>query len=188
VRGRDDGIWRRLLIVPFDVTIPPKERDPDLGTKLWAERSGILNWLIEGLVDYLEGGLQEPQAVLSATNEYREESDPLGHFLEVCCDVSGQPEDSEMVKDLVQGFQFWQDEQGGQVWQAGTVQRQLKDKMRRWVSPSSGKKFTERKSNGIMRYDGIRFTIDFAHRFRSAPRDANGRPIAGRSGGQDGTR
>ncbi|ABL69094.1 hypothetical protein EO213_12880 [Paracoccus denitrificans] len=187
VRGRDDGIWRRLLIVPFDVTIPPKERDPDLGAKLWEERSGILNWLIEGLIDYLEGGLQEPPAVLSATNEYREESDPLGFFLESCCDVSGQPEDSETVKDLVQAFQFWQDEQGGAVWQPGTVQRQLKDKMRRWVSPSTGKKFAERKSNGIMRYDGIRFSIEFGHRFRTAPRDANGRPIAGRTGGQDGS-
>lgn len=188
VRGRDDGIWRRLLIVPFDVTIPPRERDPDLGSKLWEERSGILNWLIAGLTDYLEAGLQEPPAVLSATNEYREESDPLGFFLESCCEVSGQPEDSETVKDLVQAFQFWQDEQGGAVWQPGTVQRQLKDKMRRWISPSSGKKFSERKSNGIMRYDGIRFLTEFGYRFRNAPRDANGRPIAGRSGGQDADR
>ncbi|MDS9468199.1 phage/plasmid primase, P4 family [Paracoccus sp. MBLB3053] len=188
VRGRDDGIWRRLLIVPFDVTIPPKERDPDLGAKLWEERSGILNWLIEGLIDYLEGGLQEPQAVLSATNEYREESDPIGFFLESCCDVSGQPEDSETAKDLAQAFQFWQDEQGGNVWQQGTVQRQLKDKMRRWVSPKTGRQFSERKSNGIMRYDGIRLLIDFGHRFRTAPRDAKGRPIAGRTGAQDESR
>lgn len=185
VRGRDDGIWRRLLIVPFDVTIPPKERDPDLGAKLWAERSGILNWLIDGLIGYLESGLQEPQAVLSATNEYREESDPLGFFLETCCDVSGQPEDTVTAKDLSLSFQFWQDEQGGAVWKAGTVQRQIKDKMRRWVSPSTGRKFSERKSNGIMCYDGIRLTLDFAHRFRNAPRDVNGRPIAGRSGGND---
>jgi len=181
IRGRDDGIWRRFLLVPFDVTIPASERDPDLGAKLFEERSGILNWLVDGLLAYLEGGLREPAAVMSATQEYREESDPLGHFLESACVVSGQPEDSEFVRDLVQAFQFWQDEQGGAVWQPGTVQRQLKDKMRRWVSPTTGKKFTERKSNGVMRYDGIRFTDVFGPRFRAAPRDSQGRPIAGKT-------
>lgn len=186
IRGRDDGIWRRFLLVPFDVTIPPAERDPDLGAKLFEERAGILNWLIEGLLSYLDSGLREPEAVATATQEYREESDPLGHFLENACVVSGQPEDSEFVRDLVQAFQFWQDEQGGAVWQPGTIQRQLKDKMRRWVSPSTGKKFTPRKSNGVMRYDGIRFNDVFGPRFRSAPRDNHGRPLAGRSSDDQG--
>lgn len=185
IRGQDDGIWRRFLLVPFEVTIPPNERDPDLGAKLFEERSGILNWLIEGLMNYLENGLQPPAAVTMATDEYREESDPLGHFLDVACVVSGDSADSEYVRDLVQGFQYWQEEQGGTAWRPGTIQRKLKDKMRRWVSPSTGKKFTERKSNGVMRYDGIRFGDLFGARFRGAARDSHGRPIVGKTADDD---
>ncbi len=49
IRGTDDGIWRRVMLVPFDVQIPEAERDQDLGKKLWEERSGILNWLVKGV-------------------------------------------------------------------------------------------------------------------------------------------
>lgn len=170
IRGLDDGIWRRVLLVPFDVQIPAEERDPDLGEKLWAERSGILNWLIDGLVDYLEGGLQEPAAVLEATQEYREESDPVGLFLERACEVTGDPIDSLRAKDLGAAFAFWQDQRGEGQWKAGTISRRLKEKSRKWKSPSTGKTFAERKSS-IMVYDGIRFTDAFKN---SLPLDASG--------------
>ncbi|MBL3587804.1 hypothetical protein JMM61_21090, partial [Rhodovulum sulfidophilum] len=81
IRGTDDGIWRRVLLVPFDVQIPEERRDPELANKLWEEAPGILNWLIAGLTDFLEGGLRPPDRVLEATAEYREESDPVGAFL-----------------------------------------------------------------------------------------------------------
>lgn len=187
IRGQDDGIWRRVLLVPFDVQIPKEERDKGLGEKLWAERSGILNWMVEGLLSYLEGGLREPAAVLDATEEYREESDPLGHFLMDACVVTGEAADSELARDLVQAFNFWMDERGAGQWKDRTISLQLKDKMRRWVSPRTGQKFTERKSNGVMRYDGIRLNDTFGVRFREAPRDHQGRPIVGarRSGDAD---
>lgn len=179
IRGQDDGIWRRVLLVPFDIQIPKAERDKQLGDKLWAERAGILNWMIEGLLSYLEGGLREPAAVLDATAEYREESDPLGHFLMDACVVTGDPGDSELSRDLSRAFNFWMDERGDGQWQPQTISRRLKEKMRRWVSPRTGQKFNERKSNGIMRYDGIRFNDTFGARFRAAPRDSQGRPIVG---------
>ncbi|MFN8993531.1 MAG: phage/plasmid primase, P4 family, partial [Pseudomonadota bacterium] len=83
VRGTDDGIWRRLLLVPWDVQIPKDQVDEGLGNYLFEhERSGILNRLCDGLLDYLEGGLAVPQKVSDATKEFREESDPVGTFLE----------------------------------------------------------------------------------------------------------
>lgn len=179
IRGQDDGIWRRVLLVPFDVQIPKEERDKHLGEKLWAERSGILNWMVEGLLSYLEGGLREPAAVMDATAEYREESDPLGHFLMDACVVTGDAGDSEMARDLVMAFNFWMDERGAGQWKDRTISLQLKDKMRRWVSPRTGQKFIERKSNGVMRYDGIRFNDTFGARFRDAPKDHQGRPVVG---------
>ena len=45
IRGADNGIWRRIKMIPFTVTIPPEQRDKKLTEKLIAENSGILNWL-----------------------------------------------------------------------------------------------------------------------------------------------
>ncbi|WP_170162039.1 DNA primase family protein [Paracoccus siganidrum] len=172
IRGLDDGIWRRVLLVPFDVQIPKAERDQNLGAKLWEERSGILNWMIEGLIAYLEGGLQEPAAVLDATREYREQSDPIGMFLETACVVTGDPADSLFTKDLVQAFNFWLDQRGEGQWKDRTISLRLKEKSRNWRSAATGKGFQDRKSSGIMRYDGIRFSDTFR---RDLPMDVEGR-------------
>lgn len=185
IRGTDDGIWRRVLLVPFDVQIPKEERDPHLGEKLWEERAGILRWMADGLLDYLEGGLREPASVLQATTAYREESDPLGHFLSTSCVVTGDAEDRMLARDLVHAFQFWLAERGEAVWTDGTISRRLRDKSVRWRSPSTGRQFAHGKSSGIMRYDGIRLEDVFGRRFRSAPRDGSGRPIVGREAADD---
>ena len=82
--GTDEGIRRRLLLVPFDVTIPKEERDKELPAKLRAEASGILNWMLDGLRVWLDRGLIEPEAVTAATAQYFSASDPLGRFLSTC--------------------------------------------------------------------------------------------------------
>lgn len=82
VRGTDNGIWRRLKLVPFNVTIPTEERDPHLIEKLKAEASGILNWMLDGFRHWRDCGLIVPDAVTAATQEYRDESDVIGRFLE----------------------------------------------------------------------------------------------------------
>ncbi|MBD9528391.1 phage/plasmid primase, P4 family [Paracoccus sp. PAR01] len=172
IRGLDDGIWRRVLLVPFDVQIPKAERDPALGEKLWAERSGILNWMIAGLLSYLEGGLREPAAVLDATKEYREQSDPIGLFLDSACVVTGDSADSVPTKDLVLAFNYWMDQRGEGQWKERTISLRLKEKSRTWRSAVSGKGFADRKSQGVMRYDGIRFSDLFR---RELPTDIEGR-------------
>lgn len=82
IRGNDDGIWRRVILVPFDVQIPIEEVDKGLADKLWLERNGILKWLVDGCIDYLNrGSLDPPEEVRAATTEYREESDIVGGFV-----------------------------------------------------------------------------------------------------------
>ena len=87
INGADYGIWRRLLPVLWRVTIPEEERIAPslLAEKLDAERSGILNWLIEGLMLYLKHGLDPfiPPDVLAFLRDYREERDNVGVFLSV---------------------------------------------------------------------------------------------------------
>lgn len=87
IRGTDDGIWRRIRLIPFTVRIPDQEKDPDLTAKLGRERDGILAWAVRGCLEWQRDGLGLPHAVASATEAYRSESDRLGDFIEECCAV-----------------------------------------------------------------------------------------------------
>jgi len=84
IHGTDEAIWRRVKLVPFNVYIPPEERDKALGGKLRAELPGILNWALEGCLEWQRGGLREPEEVIAATADYRREQDlfprPVGHL------------------------------------------------------------------------------------------------------------
>jgi putative DNA primase/helicase len=88
VKGESYAIWRRCRIVPFDVTIRPGQRDKHLERKLMAEASGILNWCLRGLEDYLKGGMQIPEEVKQATDAYRGKSDPIRAFLNERCTLN----------------------------------------------------------------------------------------------------
>jgi putative DNA primase/helicase len=85
VQGTDHAIWRRIKLIPFEVTIP--ERDwlemGEVERRLRAEVNGILAWLVEGLRMYQEEGLvPEPEAIRTATEAYKEEMDPLADFID----------------------------------------------------------------------------------------------------------
>ncbi len=82
VRGDDFGIWRRLRLVPFTVTIPPDKQDRHLPEKLRAELPSIVRWMVEGCLSWQRSGLQEPRAVLAATDAYRSDSDTLKRWME----------------------------------------------------------------------------------------------------------
>jgi len=85
IRGTDTGIWRRIRLIPFGVTIPEEECDETLPEKLRAELPGILNWALEGCRDWLQNGLGMPEAVKEATRSYRDEMDILARFIEDSC-------------------------------------------------------------------------------------------------------
>ena len=88
IRGADNGIWRRIKMIPFTVTIPPEQRDKKLTEKLIAENSGILNWLIQGYAMWRKEGLKdEPEAVREANDEYRMDMDSVGTFVNECLNV-----------------------------------------------------------------------------------------------------
>ncbi|MCW2276363.1 DNA primase [Rhodoblastus acidophilus] len=84
ISGTDEGIWQRMILVPWPITIAPAKQDRGLDKKLYQEASGIFNWCLDGLRDWLDHGLLLPETVKSATADYRADSDPLGRFLEVC--------------------------------------------------------------------------------------------------------
>jgi putative DNA primase/helicase len=80
VRGDDEGIWRRVRLVPWTVTIPEGERDTTLPAKLRAELAGILAWAVRGCLAWRSRGLDAPAVVRVATSAYRDENDVVGQF------------------------------------------------------------------------------------------------------------
>jgi len=85
IRGTDDGIWRRIRLVPFNVVIPKAQQDQKLEQKLRWEAAGILNWMLDGVKMWREDGLKEPDEVTDATAAYRKEQDVVGQFLTEMC-------------------------------------------------------------------------------------------------------
>lgn len=82
VRGTDEGIWRRIQLVPFLRTFTPSERDPNLARLLTAELPGILTWAVVGASVWAEKGLGTSPAITAATAAYRAAEDQVGRWLE----------------------------------------------------------------------------------------------------------
>ncbi|MFD7443908.1 phage/plasmid primase, P4 family [Streptomyces sp. NPDC059909] len=82
VSGDDPAVWRRILVVPFDVVIPEDERDSGLPGRLRAAAGAVLAWVYQGWLDYEQQGLKPPEAVRVRTQEYQAASDALGRFLD----------------------------------------------------------------------------------------------------------
>lgn len=87
IKGTDNGIWRRLKLIPFDRKFSEEEQDKSLPAKLLAELPGILNWALQGCLEWQKSGLGEPEAVTKATAAYRDEQDVIGAFLAERCIV-----------------------------------------------------------------------------------------------------
>lgn len=86
IKGTDNGIWRRVKVIPFVTTVAPDAVDRWLDDKLKAERDIVLTWAIEGAMAYLQEGLGECAAVTEATGEYRQSEDVLKMALDEVCD------------------------------------------------------------------------------------------------------
>lgn len=119
----DEAIWRRTRVVPWDVSIPPAERDMALPVKLRAEASGILWRLIEGLLDWCAGGLPNVAAVQAATQQIRDTLDPLGRFLAAACEVDAGARVNST--ELYRVYQAWAQWAGEKDWSQNGFSRAL---------------------------------------------------------------
>lgn len=110
VNDTDDGIWRRLKIVPFRVQVPKDRLDPKLPKKLKAEASGILNWLAEGILLWMAEGLKDPASVTAALEDYRKGSNPFAQWLDAR--TAEDPDSVVGASELYQDYKDWATDQG----------------------------------------------------------------------------
>jgi putative DNA primase/helicase len=90
VSGTDDGIKRRLCVIPWRVTFDGSRRDSTLKERLCAdgdERGGILNWAIAGLRAWQIAGLAPPDCVRASTEDFTRQQDTFGQFLDERCEI-----------------------------------------------------------------------------------------------------
>jgi len=123
LRAVDEAIRRRFNLIPFTVTIPPEERDPDLGEKLKAEWPAILQWMIDGCLDWQEQGLAPPDAVTAATDAYLEAQDAFSAWFDECCKLD--PNGWERSQTLFGSWKEWAENAGHFVGDAKTFRARL---------------------------------------------------------------
>lgn len=85
VTGDDPAIWRRVRVIPFDVTFTSEQQDTTLDDRLRLDSDAVLAWCVDGYRQYDREGLAEPEAVRVATERYQLDSDALSRFLEERC-------------------------------------------------------------------------------------------------------
>ena len=84
----DDAARRRFNIIPF--TYQPKTPDLDLEDKLKAEHGQILQWMIDGCLDWQAVGLTRPAIVTEATTAYFSEQDLFAQWLDECTEKASE--------------------------------------------------------------------------------------------------
>lgn len=95
VRGDDNGVWRRLRLVPFTVEIGEAEKlkyrqdhgGQEVEAVLQAEADGVLTWMLDGYAMWCKDGLADPAPVKAATAAYRMDSNAMQRWMDQCCVV-----------------------------------------------------------------------------------------------------
>ena len=112
VPGDSYSIWRRLILIPFDVRFSEDKQDKNLVNKLKTELPGILNWAIEGCLEWQDEGLTTPKVILDATKEYQTEMDRINSWMEDCCIDKPSNHNSTKASDLYESYKNWADNNG----------------------------------------------------------------------------
>ena len=88
ISNTDHGIWRRIKAIPFNRTFNADEQDKNLTKTLTKELPGILNWAIEGCLEWQKYGLNPPKVVLDQVSEYKTEMDSITQFVDEVCELN----------------------------------------------------------------------------------------------------
>lgn len=146
IRGTDDGMWRRIMLIPFPVQIPADKVDKELKYKLEREGSGILNWIVQGAMMWQSEGLNPPQIVTNASKEYRDEMDVISFFVSECCEIGDGYQ--APAGELFETYKNWAEDSSEYSMRKQKFGREMK------------KKFSSKRTNQGIYYQGLRLKTD----------------------------
>jgi putative DNA primase/helicase len=126
LRNVDEAIRRRLLLVPFTVTIPERERDKELGEKLKAEWPAILRWMIDGCLIWRDHGLLVPDAIRKASDAYFADQDLVEQWLDEC--TARDPQAFTTTGSLFASWKVWSEARNQYVGSAREFSATLEDR------------------------------------------------------------
>ena len=147
ITGTDYGIWRRIRVIPFNVTISEDIRKPmsEVLGVFEEEFSGILAWAVTGCLFWQSGGLEMPKAVRDATSEYQTEQDLVQQFIDEKCEA--HPDFSVQKNALYTAWRNWCEEAG---------EEGGKRKSKKWLTWQFKKRDYEQGGDGRNSFIGIR--------------------------------
>ncbi len=152
IKNTDHGIWRRIRLVPFDVTFKERSatdgdsvlcKDEQMPERLRQELPGILNWVIQGCLAWQRDGLPVPEPVKKATEGYRAEMDLVAAWIADCCIIS--PTAEETATELHKSYAAWCEENGERSMTSRALAGRFKDR-----------EFTQTRSTTARKWCGIR--------------------------------
>lgn len=146
IRGTDDGMWRRIMMIPFPVQIPANKVDKELKYKLEREGSGILNWIVQGAMMWQSEGLNPPQIVTNASKEYRDEMDVISFFVSECCEVGDGYQ--APAGELFETYKHWAEDSSEYSMRKQKFGREMK------------KKFKPKRTKHGIYYQGLQIQKD----------------------------
>lgn len=146
IRGTDDGIWRRLILVPFSVQIPDHKVDKDLKYKLQREATGIMNWAVDGCLKWQTEGLGLPKVIKDASTGYRAEMDVISQFVSDCCETA--PGFEVKASEIYKVYKQWADDNSEYCMSNTKFGREMQQK------------FTRKHTKFGNTYEGLSIKID----------------------------
>lgn len=165
-----DAFFRRFIIIPFEQTIPEEERDPDLANKIIAsERSGVFNWMLDGLKRLLKNKrFTDSEVIKRQIEQFRYERDTVAVFLDQENYVPSN-EKEEKLSVLYEKYSRYC--RGTGLWTVSTVAfaKRLRVYGYRIVRKSQGNFVYCEESEYVRKKRSESVRIDLARVARSAP-------------------
>lgn len=126
IQDMSHGMWRRILLIIFGVTVPTDTQDPHLVEKLKLEASGILNWALAGYRDYQKNGLLIPKVISNDVDDYKGEEDIVGEWLDEHINVMVGTK--VPIADCYKAYRHWSVQRGHRPLAQMRISKKLKER------------------------------------------------------------